>query len=54
MTEGYTAYADEDEVLVQDGLQYKIIQNEEMQVRNENNEVLSFWQVTLRYPPNAN
>ena len=25
MSEGYTAYEDEDEVLIQDGLQYKVL-----------------------------
>ena len=31
MTDQYSAYADENEVLIQDGLQYSIIQNIEVE-----------------------
>ena len=47
LTEEFTAYPGEGEVLIQDGLEYKIIDNEVKMTSNTNKE---FRLIKLQYP----
>ena len=50
MSEGYTAYPGEDEVLIQDGLEYTVKNVEKVYV-DEKQEAI-YTQITLQYPAN--
>ena len=50
MTSEYSAYPEEEEVLVQDGLQYLITGNIEMEVENSNKKIKV---IQLKYPANS-
>ena len=48
MSEGYSSYPDQGEVLIQDGLQYSITDIEEKE-----DDGKPFFHITLRYPPQS-
>ena len=48
MSEEFTAYLGEDEVLVQDGLEYEIVDNQLKKTANTNKE---FHLIKLKYSP---
>lgn len=50
MSEGYSAYPDECEVLIQDGLQYRVVSNSREVFLNRNNSQ-EYQLIRLRYPP---
>lgn len=47
LSEEFTAYPEEDEVLIQDGLEYKVVENK----REYDDNQVEYRLVTLKYPP---
>ena len=49
---GYSAFSHEDEILIQDGLQYEVTNRSEMKMQTEDDEVpISYQLIQLQYPP---
>jgi len=49
MTKGYTAFPEEDEVLIQDGLQYQVISNTE-EIADHEGQMQRYQLIRLQYP----
>ena len=51
MAGGYSAFDDEDEILIQDGLKYQVIDIKEEQTDDSPNKPEKYLLIQLQYPP---